>query len=231
VALDLGEACAERAERGAPDLQADFGDRQLAPAKERLCPLDAPRHQVRVGRLPIRGAELPREVSGRHQRSAGQVGDGERTRVFAVHQIAGTPQMREVGELLWRHDASVPARARQDTRCCCTLLPASDEKWTPLRSIPSVIDSTIPPVAVVRVRGALRQLAGDRAEHELDGTTVVELLQALERRYPSLSGWILDERGTIRRHISVFVNGERGGEQTAAGPGDRVEVVPAITGG
>jgi molybdopterin converting factor small subunit len=86
-------------------------------------------------------------------------------------------------------------------------------------------------VAVVRVRGPLRKLAGERAEHALAGATVVELLQALELRYPALSGWILDERRVIRRHINVFVNGERGHEATAVKAEDRVEVVPAITGG
>jgi molybdopterin synthase sulfur carrier subunit len=86
-------------------------------------------------------------------------------------------------------------------------------------------------MAVVCVRGPLRRLAGGRAEHELEGATVVELLRALELRYPDLSGWILDERGLIRRHINVFVNGERGGESAAVWSGDRVEVLPAITGG
>jgi sulfur-carrier protein len=89
----------------------------------------------------------------------------------------------------------------------------------------------IPPMAVVCVRGPLRKLAGGRAEHELQGATVLELLQALELRHPEVSGWILDERGLIRRHINVFVNGERGGEVTAVRSGDRVEVLPAITGG
>jgi sulfur-carrier protein len=86
-------------------------------------------------------------------------------------------------------------------------------------------------MAVVCVRGPLRKLAGNRAEHELDGVTVVELLRGLERRHPDVSGWILDERGAIRRHINVFVNGERGAEATVVGSGDRVEVLPAITGG
>jgi molybdopterin synthase sulfur carrier subunit len=89
----------------------------------------------------------------------------------------------------------------------------------------------IPPVAVVCVRGPLRKLAGGRAEHELEGATVGELLRALERGHADLGGWILDERGVIRRHINVFVNGERGGDSTAVRAGDRVEVVPAITGG
>ena len=86
-------------------------------------------------------------------------------------------------------------------------------------------------MAVVSVRGPLRKLAGGRAEHELEGGTVVELLRALEIRHPDVSGWILDERGVIRRHINVFVNGERGAEETAVRSGDRVEVLPAITGG
>lgn len=86
-------------------------------------------------------------------------------------------------------------------------------------------------MAVVCVRGPLRGLAGGRAEHELPGATVVELLRALELRHPDLGGWVLDERGQIRRHINVFVNGERGSEMTAVRSGDRVEVLPAITGG
>lgn len=89
----------------------------------------------------------------------------------------------------------------------------------------------MPPMAVVCVRGPLRKLADDRAEHQLEGRTVVEQLRTLEGRFPEMSGWILDERGRIRRHINVFVNGERGDEETAVGSGDRVEVVPAITGG
>ncbi len=84
---------------------------------------------------------------------------------------------------------------------------------------------------VVCVRGPLRRLAGGQAEHELDGATVDDLLRALERRHPDMGGWVLDERGLIRRHINVFVNGERGTEATVVRSGDRVEVLPAITGG
>ena len=86
-------------------------------------------------------------------------------------------------------------------------------------------------MAVVCVRGPLRKLAGGRAEHALEGATVLELLRALELRHPDLGGWILDERGLIRRHLHVFVNGDRGGEATAVRSGDRVEVLQAITGG
>ncbi len=86
-------------------------------------------------------------------------------------------------------------------------------------------------MACVCVRGPLKKLAAGRAEHELSGATVVELLRALERDHPAMAGWVLDERGLIRPHINVFVNGERGREATAVRTEDRVEVLPAISGG
>ena len=86
-------------------------------------------------------------------------------------------------------------------------------------------------MATVRVRGQLKKLAADTAEHELDGGTVEEIMRELERAHPAVAGWVLDERGRIRQHINVFVNGEQGEEQTAVAPGDRVEVIPAISGG
>ena len=85
--------------------------------------------------------------------------------------------------------------------------------------------------ATLCLHGPLRKLAGGTATHELEGATVLELIRALEAGHPDIVGWILDERGRIRRHINVFVGGEQGGEETEVGPGDRVEVLPAITGG
>jgi sulfur-carrier protein len=86
-------------------------------------------------------------------------------------------------------------------------------------------------MAVVRLRGPLKKLAGDRADHVIEAGSVGELLRELERAQPAVDGWILDERGLIRRHINVFVNGERAREDTSVGPDDRIEILPAISGG
>lgn len=83
----------------------------------------------------------------------------------------------------------------------------------------------------LRLHGRLRDLAGGQAAHRPDGDTVGAALRDLERGCPALAGWILDERGHVRRHINVFVNGEYGHEATPVGAGDRVEVLPAISGG
>jgi molybdopterin converting factor small subunit len=85
-------------------------------------------------------------------------------------------------------------------------------------------------MALVRLRGQLKAMAGG-SEHPLEAATVVELMRALEAARPALAGWILDERGRIRRHINVFVNGERGAETTPVREEDRVDVLPAISGG
>lgn len=86
-------------------------------------------------------------------------------------------------------------------------------------------------MAVLRLRGPLRKLADERAELEVEGATVGDLLVSLERDHPPLAGWVLDERGRVRRHINVFVNGERAAEATPVQPADRIEVIPAISGG
>jgi sulfur-carrier protein len=60
---------------------------------------------------------------------------------------------------------------------------------------------------------------------------VAEVLRALEAEQPAVRGWILDERGEVRRHINVYVNGEQARRDTAVGAGDTVDVLPAISGG
>jgi len=84
---------------------------------------------------------------------------------------------------------------------------------------------------LIRLRGPLKQRAGGRAEHAVDAATVRDALRALENEQPELRGWILDERGLVRRHINVFVDGEMGREETALGGDACIDVLPAISGG
>jgi len=85
-------------------------------------------------------------------------------------------------------------------------------------------------MALVLLRAPLADLAGGR-EHAVEGGTVKEALVALEGCCPSIEGWVLDERRTIRTHVNVYVNGELAREETAVADGDRIHVLPAITGG
>jgi molybdopterin synthase sulfur carrier subunit len=83
----------------------------------------------------------------------------------------------------------------------------------------------------VRLREPLKRLTGGRSEHAVEGGSVGELLLVIEREHPDARGWILDERGVLRRHINVFVNGELGGQETKVEADDRIDVLPALSGG
>lgn len=85
-------------------------------------------------------------------------------------------------------------------------------------------------MAKVMLRAPLSELCGGRA-HAVSGATVAEVLAALEQAHPPIAGWVLDERGRIREHVNVFVNGTQGEEGTPVRPDDNVHVLPAITGG
>jgi len=86
-------------------------------------------------------------------------------------------------------------------------------------------------MALVRLRGPLKKLAGHRSDHSIEAGTVCDLLRELERAHPAMGGWILDERGLVRRHIAVFVNDECVREDAPVSSEDRVDVLPAISGG
>ena len=86
-------------------------------------------------------------------------------------------------------------------------------------------------MAVLRLRQPLKRLAGDRAEHTIEAGTVGDVLREFERAHPPVRGWVLDERGALRRHMNVYVNGEPGSADSPVGPQDKVDLLPAISGG
>lgn len=67
------------------------------------------------------------------------------------------------------------------------------------------------------------------------GATVAEVIAALERRAPGFAFYVCDERGRLRRHVNVFVDGEmivdRKHLSDAVGPQGRVFIMQALSGG
>ncbi len=85
-------------------------------------------------------------------------------------------------------------------------------------------------MAIIILPGLLRDRVG-KEELRVGGATVGAALHALEEAEPSLRGWILDEQGSLRQHVSLFL-GER---SVALGEpldeGETLYVVQAISGG
>lgn len=86
-------------------------------------------------------------------------------------------------------------------------------------------------MAMVTLRAPLRDRADGQGQFDLPGASLGDVLRELERRYPRLEGWVLDEHGKIRRHVNVFVDGERGREDTPIAVDTRVDVLHSISGG
>jgi photosystem II stability/assembly factor-like uncharacterized protein/molybdopterin converting factor small subunit len=86
-------------------------------------------------------------------------------------------------------------------------------------------------MAVVRLRPPLRELAGGQREVVLAGQTVGDVLRRLEDEHPRLTGWVLDEQGRVRKHVAVFLGGERVAGDAGVSDEDRLEIIGAVSGG
>ena len=79
--------------------------------------------------------------------------------------------------------------------------------------------------------GSVREHAGGLGTIDVAGATAAAAIQALQAAYPALRGWIVDERGALRRHVKLFLRGEAIALDAPLAPGDEVYVVAAISGG
>ncbi|CAB3792370.1 hypothetical protein LMG28688_03495 [Paraburkholderia caffeinitolerans] len=72
-------------------------------------------------------------------------------------------------------------------------------------------------------------------EREIEARTLGEALDAVFAELPRLRGYILDDQGALRRHLSVFIDGQpvrdRRHLSDAIGKASRVYVVQALSGG
>jgi sulfur-carrier protein len=86
-------------------------------------------------------------------------------------------------------------------------------------------------VVVTLPAALLRLFPGSARRVELPASTVAEVVDGLEERWPGMRDRLCDSTPRIRRHINVFVEGERATLQTRLAPAAEVFVITAITGG
>jgi molybdopterin synthase sulfur carrier subunit len=66
---------------------------------------------------------------------------------------------------------------------------------------------------------------------DVDANTVDEAIERLDERWPGLRDRLCEPGPVLRRHINVYVEGERAGLETRLEPRSRVDVIAAISGG
>jgi sulfur-carrier protein len=86
-------------------------------------------------------------------------------------------------------------------------------------------------VAVTLPANLVRLFPGAVREVQLPVSTVAEMIDALDARWPGMRDRLCDSRPAIRRHINVFVAGRRATLDTPLAPGTEVTVLTAISGG
>ncbi len=85
---------------------------------------------------------------------------------------------------------------------------------------------------LVRLPGVLVDLfPGSTRCVEVRAETVSDMVDELDRRWPGMRDRICDTRPAIRKHMNVFVDGERASLSTTLRPGMEVFVLTAISGG
>jgi molybdopterin converting factor small subunit len=87
----------------------------------------------------------------------------------------------------------------------------------------------------VRIPTQLRTLTGGVGEVAVEGSTVGEVLKALDAAHPGMGERLFDESGTLRRFVNVFLAEEDvrflDNLATPVADGQTVLIVPAVAGG
>ena len=87
----------------------------------------------------------------------------------------------------------------------------------------------------VRIPTILRTYTGGESEVAADGGTLAEVLDDLDSNYAGIKGRIIDEAGSLRRFVNVYVGNEDvrflDNLDTATPEGAQISVIPAVAGG
>ena len=94
--------------------------------------------------------------------------------------------------------------------------------WDDEAPAPAVV--TLPAVLLRLFPGANRHVA-------LQAGSVAEAIAALDARWPGLRDRLCDSRPALRRHLNIFVDGERAALETPLKPGAEMVIMTAISGG
>lgn len=87
-------------------------------------------------------------------------------------------------------------------------------------------------VVTVRLPGVLVDLfPGSTRSVEMSAATVDEMMDELDRLWPGMRDRLCDTTPAIRKHINVFIDGERARLGTPIEPGTEVFILTAISGG
>ena len=87
----------------------------------------------------------------------------------------------------------------------------------------------------VRIPTVFRKFTGNESVVSVEGSTIGELLEQIETRYPGFKEQLMSEDGQLHRFVNVYVNDEDARYldklDTKVSEGDTVSLLPSVAGG
>jgi molybdopterin converting factor small subunit len=81
----------------------------------------------------------------------------------------------------------------------------------------------------------LRPAASGQAVVNVEGETIAEVLEELQKAYPAMSGQLVGDDGNLHRFVNVYVNDDDvrylDKLATKVAPDDVISILPAVAGG
>jgi len=90
-------------------------------------------------------------------------------------------------------------------------------------------------VSTVKLPPVLRKLSAGAKQVDVEGNTIGEVLDALDRKFPTIKHQLLTEDGQLARVVNIYLNDEDvrfiQGLVTPVAASDTIVILPAMSGG
>jgi molybdopterin synthase sulfur carrier subunit len=87
----------------------------------------------------------------------------------------------------------------------------------------------------VRIPTTLRPLSGGASTVQVEGSTLAEVLSALNSAHPGFADRLFDQEGKLHKFVNIFVADDDvrylDGLNTKVPSGETVSIIPAVAGG
>ena len=61
---------------------------------------------------------------------------------------------------------------------------------------------------VIKFTTALKRFYPNLSPVTTTANTVNNMLEIIEEKYPGIKDYLIDDQGTLRKHVNIFINGE-----------------------
>jgi len=87
----------------------------------------------------------------------------------------------------------------------------------------------------VKFTYALKKFFPKLKDTPAEGNSLQEIFKEIESNYPGLSSYVLDERGSLRRHVNIFIDGKMISDRTqlsdSFSSNSEIYIIQALSGG